>query len=197
MIRLDMSEYQQVDSINRLIGSPDGKYDGILSQKIRSHPFSLILIDEIEKAHPNILMTFLQVLDEGHLTDSSGMTLDFTSSIIIATSNVGTREIQDNPDDKEKALSAVRKHFAPELLNRFSGIVVFNPLSKENLKQITKLLLEKTKQNAQDSGIKVLFKPELIEKLAEGGYSKEWGARPLARLIEDTVNVYLADQLLK
>jgi len=204
MIRLDMSEYQQIDSINRIIGSPDGNSSGTLTEKVRDKPFSLILIDEIEKAHPNIILTFLQMLDEGRLTDTTGNEVDFTNTIIIATSNVGTKTIQDmhqqgkNYEEIQNAtLLEVRNKFAPELLNRFTSIIVFNPLTKGNLRDITKLMLERVKTMAKEKGIEIDFKPELIEELIKKGYSPEWGARPLARVIEDSVESYIAIKLLK
>lgn len=204
MIRLDMSEYQQIDSINRIIGSPDGNPSGTLTEKIRNKPFSLVLIDEIEKAHPNIILTFLQMLDEGRLTDTSGVEADFTNTIIISTSNVGTKTIQDMHQEgksyeeiQNATLLEVRNKFAPELLNRFTSIIVFNPLTKDNLRNITKLMLEGVKEIAKEKGIEMDFKPELIEELIEKGYSPEWGARPLARVIEDSVESYIALKLLK
>lgn len=204
MIRLDMGEYQQLDSINRLLGTPDGKTQGILTDQVRSKPFSLILLDEVEKAHSNILLTFLQVLDEGRLTDATGTTIDFTNSLIIATSNVGTRSIQEGytknlsqEDIKEKALLDVRNHYAPEFLNRFTGIIVFNPLSKEDIRSISKLLLKKVQDRIEQKGIKIQFTKELIDEISAKGYSPEWGARPMGRLIEDTIELYIANKILE
>lgn len=204
MIRLDMSEYQQIDSMNRLLGTPDGNTKGLLTEMIRTKPFALLLLDEMEKAHPNILLTFLQVLDEGKLTDNSGTVVDFTNTIIIATSNVGTKAIQQVFAEhgslekmREKAISEVREKFAPELLNRFSGIIVFNPLSKENVKEITKIMLQRVREMAEEKNVKIRFKEELVDTLAKKGYSPEWGARPLVRLIEDTVETYIATKMLK
>lgn len=204
MIRLDMSEYQQADSISRLLGTPDGSTKGILTEAVRQQPFALILLDEIEKAHSNILLAFLQVLDEGRLTDPSGMTMDFTNSIIIATSNVGTRAIQDifNTNNytaekmQEAAMKEVRTHFAPEFLNRFTGIIVFNPLTIEDVRKIAVLMLSDVQKAADTKNVKVNFKPELIDELIKRGYNPEWGARPLARVIEDTVESYIAVKLL-
>ena len=204
MIRLDMSEYQQQDSIDRLIGTPDGSSRGVLTENVRTTPFSLILLDEIEKAHPNILLTFLQVLDDGRLTDSTGQVIDFTNTIIIATSNVGTRAIQDISqrngaleEINQAALTEVRNKYAPEFLNRFSGVIVFKPLSSDSINKIALLLLEDVKKLAKDKGITLVFKPELITEVVKQGYSPEWGARPLARVIEDTVESYLATKILK
>ena len=204
MIRLDMSEYQQLDSMNRLLGDVNGSSKGLLTEMVRSKPFALILLDEIEKAHPNILLTFLQVLDEGKLTDNSGMKIDFTNTIIIATSNVGTKSIQQVFSEhgtlekmRERALADVREKFAPEFLNRFSGIIVFNPLTEQNVREITLLMLDKVKALSEEKGIHVRFKSDLVDVLSVKGYSPEWGARPLARLIEDTVETYIATKMLK
>lgn len=203
MIRLDMSEYQQIDSMSRLIGSPDGSTKGILTEAVRTRPFGLILLDEIEKAHPNILLTFLQVFDDGRLTDASGRTVDFTNTIIISTSNVGTREIQEvfksngNFEKMEEvAMIKVREHFAPEFLNRFTGVIVFNPLSQDVLRKITYLLLDNVIKSAQEKHIKISFTEDVINELMKRGYSPEWGARPMARAIEDTVELYIATKLL-
>lgn len=203
MIRLDMSEYQQLDSIERLIGSPNGATKGLLTEAVRNRPFSLILLDEIEKAHHNILLIFLQVLDDGRLTDSSGIVVDFTNTIIIATSNVGTRSIQEVfsrggsfDEMKQVAMKDVREKFAPEFLNRFTGIIVYRPLSLESVRKIALLMLEGVRKNLEAKGIKVEFKPELVEELLKRGYSPEWGARPMARLIEESVMDYLAVKIL-
>ena len=203
MIRLDMSEYQQEDSINRLLGSPDGSTSGVLTEAVRANPFSVVLLDEIEKASPTILLTFLQVLDDGRLTDSAGDTVNFAHTIIIGTSNVGTREIQlvsarggTFSEMSDIALKKVREHFAPEFLNRFTGIIVFNPLSKENVKTIASILLKKVEKIAEDKDIKITFTEGLLESLVERGYNKEMGARPLARVIEDKVETCLADKIL-
>jgi ATP-dependent Clp protease ATP-binding subunit ClpA len=200
---LDMSEYQQIDSISRLLGTPDGKYKGILTETVRTKPFSLILLDEIEKAHPNILLTFLQVLDDGRLTDPTGMVMDFTNTIIIATSNIGTRSIQavfernGTMDEMSNiAMQDVRTYFAPEFLNRFSGIIVFNPLTMDNVRKITKLLLSDVIKSADNKGITLQFKDEVIEELLKRGYNPQWGARPMARVIEDTLESYIAVKIL-
>ncbi len=204
MIRIDMSEYQQADSINRLLGNPDGSSKGLLTEAVRTKPFSLILLDEIEKAHPNILLTFLQVLDDGRLTDSSGTLVSFNNSIIIATSNVGTRSIQQifekggTLDEMDTVVKKeVREKFAPEFLNRFTGIIVFNPLTIDNVRKICLMLLETIKGIAKEKGVNLSFKPQLVDELIKRGYSPEWGARPLARVIEDTVESYIATKILK
>lgn len=204
MIRLDMSEYQQQDSINKLIGSPDGQQKGFLTEAIRTKPFSLILLDEVEKAYSSILLTFLQVLDDGRLTNSVGRTVDFTNTIIIATSNVGTREIQevssrDGSFDemREKAMAKVREKFAPEFLNRFTGIIVFKPLSERSIRAIAQIKLRKVTRVAESKNVRLLYKGELIDELVKRGYDPEWGARPLERVVEDYVETYLAEKLLE
>jgi len=203
MVRLDMSEYQQLDSISRLLGTPDGSVKGILTEAIRSRPFCLLLLDEIEKAHPNILLTFLQVLDDGRLTDTTGTTIDFTNTIIIATSNVGTRAIQEIfahegsvTEMQDTAMKEVRSHFAPEFLNRFTGISVYNPLTKESVRKITNLLLADVAKNTAVQGINVTFDESVINELMLRGFNPEWGARPMARVIEDTIELYLAEKIL-
>jgi ATP-dependent Clp protease ATP-binding subunit ClpA len=198
-----MSEYQQLDAISRLLGTPDGTVKGILTESIRTRPFCLLLLDEIEKAHPNILLTFLQVLDDGRLTDTSGVTIDFTNTIIIATSNVGTRAIQEIfsrggsiEEMQDTAMREVRSHFAPEFLNRFNGISVFNPLTKENVKKITRMLLSDVAKSTTEQGITVNFDESVINELMVRGFNPEWGARPMTRVIEDTVQLYLAEKIL-
>ncbi len=204
LIRLDMSEYQQIDSINRLLGDPNSNTRGLLTDAVRNRPYSLILLDEIEKAHPNILLAFLQVLDDGRLTDSTGITADFSNSIIIATSNVGTKTIQEalrnNADENkldEVAQTEVRNKFAPEFLNRFDGIIVFKPLSKESVFKIATIMLKKIANVAKEKSITLSFNVDLITALVERGYSVEWGARNLQRVIEDVVETYVAQRILK
>lgn len=203
MIRLDMSEYQQLDSIDRLIGVPDGSTKGVLTEAVRSRPFALILLDEIEKAHQNILLAFLQVLDDGRLTDSSGTTVDFTNTIIIATSNVGTRSIQgvfakngSFDEMREVALKDVREKFAPEFLNRFNGTIVYKPLSMDSVRKIADIMLDGVRNMGEQKGIKITFKPVLLDELLKRGYNPEWGARPMARVIEESVMNYLAIKIL-
>ncbi|MBI2414934.1 ATP-dependent Clp protease ATP-binding subunit [candidate division WWE3 bacterium] len=203
MIRMDMSEYQQQDSLSRLIGAPDGSSKGILTEAVRKNPFSMILLDEIEKANPQILLAFLQVLDDGRLTDSSGTVVDFTNTIIISTSNVGTRAIQieaekgaDFETINTVVMAEVRVHFAPEFLNRYSGIIVFRPLSADDFRKIVGIMLTRVQRVSEEKGIRVSFKPELIDELLKRGFTREWGARPLARVIEDSVETYIAIKLL-
>ncbi|MBP7927548.1 ATP-dependent Clp protease ATP-binding subunit [Patescibacteria group bacterium] len=203
MVRLDMSEYQTVESIEKLLGSNDGRSKGYLTEAVRTRPFTVLLLDEIEKAHPQILLLFLQVLDDGRLTDSSGKTIDFTNTIVIATSNAGTRVIQEVAGRNGKfeemenaAMAVVREKFAPEFLNRFSAIIVFNPLTIENTKKIALLLLEKVRNVAKSKNIEASFSGQLIDEIVKRGYNPEWGARPMSRVVEDNVETYLAENLL-
>ncbi len=203
MIRLDMSEYQEQNSIKRLIGDPGGEKQGILTEAVRNRPYSLILLDEIEKAYSSILLTFLQVLDDGRLTDAAGVTVNFTNTIIISTSNVGTRSLQEvsarggTVEEMEQvATREVRNHFAPEFLNRFDGVIVYKPLTVDVVRKICDLMLNRVRKMSEEKGIKVSFKPELLDELVKRGYSDEWGARELSRTISDSVESYLALKML-
>ncbi|MFC1622186.1 AAA family ATPase [Patescibacteria group bacterium] len=203
MVRLDMSEYQTPDSINKLIGNPDASTMGILTEQVRSKPFTVVLLDEVEKAHSQIILTFLQVLDDGRLTQPNGRVIDFTNTIIIATSNAGTREIQrvferrgTFEEIEEVATNAVREQFAPEFLNRFTGIITFRPLERDTVRKIALILLERVKKMAKGKNIEVSFSEELVDELMLRGFNPEWGARPMARVIEDNVETYLAERIL-
>lgn len=204
MIRLDMSEFQTIPDIQRLLGAPG--QEGLLTTPVRENPFSLILLDEIEKAHPNILNLFLQVLDEGHLTDGQGRKLDFKNSIIIATSNAAYKIILEAIKEKSEWLGVKQKlldflfqegTFRPEFINRFDAVVVFKPLSKENLLGIAELLLQKLKANLKEKGIEFVITQALKEKIAELGYDPTFGAREMRRVIQDKVENVLATALLK
>ncbi|MBL7142542.1 MAG: ATP-dependent Clp protease ATP-binding subunit [Candidatus Pacebacteria bacterium] len=203
MIRLDMSEFQSVTDIPRLIGSAG--QEGLLTTKIRERPFSLILLDEIEKAHPNVLNLFLQVLDEGHLTDGLGRKVDFKNSIIIATSNAGyqiiLKALQEKMDwqtVKQKILDYLfgEGQFRPEFINRFDAVVVFKPLSKENLLDIADLMLKKLQKNLKVKEIELVITGPLKERLIELGYNPTFGARELRRTIQDKVENVLASAIL-
>lgn len=204
MIRLDMSEYQTAESIYRLIGSPSGQESGQLTEQIRQNPFTILLLDEIEKAHTDILNVFLQVMDDGRLTDNLGRTIDFTNVILIGTSNAGTdfiqEEIQKNTPVLEIQKKLIREklkpYFRPEFLNRFDGVIVFKPLGKEEIKQIAKLLLNKLSKQMAEKGITLKATDEAIEELAEAGFDPIFGARPLRRAVQERVNNALANYLL-
>ena len=203
MIRLDMSEFQEIKDIKRLIGAEGS--EGLLTTSVRENPFSLILLDEIEKAHPNILNLFLQVLDEGWITDGFGRKIDFKNAIIIATSNAGAEIIRQDIKENKK-LSIVKDElldylfkkniFRPEFINRFDGVVVFKPLTKENLILICHLMLKKLAENFQDKGIGFEITKELKEKVVDLSYSPQFGAREMKRTIQDKIENVLASALL-
>lgn len=203
MIRLDMSEFQNVEDIPRLIGSPG--QEGLLTTPVRENPFSLILLDEFEKAHPNILNLFLQVLDEGFLTDGLGRKVDFKNTIIIATSNAGYQIILEALKQKiewskvkEKLLDFIFEKgiFRPELVNRFDGVIVFRPLSKEDLLDISELLLKKIKKQLAEKEIDFIITQPLKEKIVELSYDITFGARNMQRVIQDKVGNLLAKAIL-
>ncbi len=204
MIRLDMSEFQTLPDIPRLLGGPGE--EGLLTTPVRENPFSLILLDEIEKSHPNVLNLFLQVFDEGHLTDGQSRKVDFKNSIIIATSNAGYQIILEAlkketewSEVKQKLLDFVFQEgiFRPEFINRFDAVVVFKALSKENLLDIAELLLQKLKKNLKEKGIEFVITQPLKEKIVELGYNPTFGAREMRRVIQDKVENVLATALLK
>ncbi|WP_416977539.1 ATP-dependent Clp protease ATP-binding subunit [Streptomyces sp. T028] len=215
MVRLDMSEYQERHTVSRLVGAPPGyvghEEAGQLTEVVRRHPYSLLLLDEVEKAHPDVFNILLQVLDDGRLTDSQGRTVDFTNTVIVMTSNLGSEAISrrgagigfgsggaraDEEARREQILRPLRDHFRPEFLNRVDEIVVFHQLTGDQLRQITDLLLEKTRRLLQAQGIGVEFAAEAVDWLAERGYQPEYGARPLRRTIQREVDNQLSRLLL-
>ncbi|MFA5126745.1 MAG: ATP-dependent Clp protease ATP-binding subunit [Patescibacteria group bacterium] len=204
MIRLDMSEYQTQNSLPRLIGSSETSTPGLLTEAVRQKPFALLLLDEIEKAHKEILNIFLQVMDDGRLTDALGRTVDFTNLIIVATSNAGTSYIQDqisqgkNTDDFKDDLikREIRPIFNPEFINRFDGVIVFKPLNSEEILQITGLMLTGVKKNLETKGIFFEVTDAAKHELAEAGFDPVFGARPLRRIIQERVDNALANFLL-
>lgn len=211
IIRLDMSEYQTKDSLQRLLGASASSGDvalagGKFSEAVKQTPFSVILLDEIEKAHPEILDVFLQVLDEGHLTDNLGNTVDFTHTIIIATSNAQSRFVQEAVsknmayEDMQKQLIdlLLQKSFRPEFINRFDGVIVFKPLTKLEIEQITKIKLNNLIKHLKvKRDIELIIENGVIEKLAEIGFDPAFGARPLTRVIRNKIENKVANELLK
>ncbi|MBN1326135.1 AAA family ATPase [Candidatus Falkowbacteria bacterium] len=208
MIRLDMSEYQEKSSISRLIGAPPG-YEGSseggqLTEAVRQKPFSIVLLDELEKAHPDILNLFLQVMDDGRLTDSTGRTIDFTNVILIATSNAQTSFIQEKvnagvslEEIKRQLLETeLKQYFKLEFINRFDNIIIFKPLGLEEVIKISRLLLQQVAKNLEAKGINFQANEEAIVELANEGYDPQFGARPLRRAIQDKVDNALAQYLL-
>ncbi|BCL23941.1 ATP-dependent Clp protease ATP-binding subunit [Streptomyces tuirus] len=215
MVRLDMSEYQERHTVSRLVGAPPGyvghEEAGQLTEVVRRHPYSLLLLDEVEKAHPDVFNILLQVLDDGRLTDSQGRTVDFSNTVIVMTSNLGSEAITrrgattgfaaggadaDEEARREQILRPLREHFRPEFLNRIDEIVVFRQLTTEQLRRITNLLLDRTRSLVQDKGITVDFTDQAVEWLAERGYQPEYGARPLRRTIQREVDNELSRLLL-
>ncbi len=217
LIRVDMSEYMEKHSVSKLIGSPPGYvgYDegGQLSEKIRRNPYSVVLFDEIEKAHPDVFNILLQVLDDGHITDSQGRKVDFKNTVIIMTSNAGATSIATqkklgfNPDGDEKydyahmkdvVMEEIKKLFKPEFLNRIDDIIVFHSLSRTELKQITKLMLkELSERAAAQMGFSIKATEGAVDLLLEKGYSKAYGARNLRRAIQTFVEDAISDSILK
>lgn len=209
MIRLDMSEYTDEDGIRRLLGSPPGAGDerGELTDKINDNPSSLVLLDEFEKANPKIHNLFLQVFDDGRLTDNKGKTVNFGNVIIIATSNAGSEFVREEVNkgtkiDKkfhERLLEFLQSNniFKPELLNRFDGVITFKPLTDKNVVQVVKLLLQSLTQNMEDQDIKLVFDDAVIEKISKEGFDPEFGARPLKRYIQDNIEDMIAEKKLK
>jgi ATP-dependent Clp protease ATP-binding subunit ClpA len=205
MVRLDMSEYQNLSDIGRLIGTPDGE-PGLLTTKLRESPFSVVLLDEIEKAHKDILNLFLQVLDEGFLTDGWGRKINFRNNMVIATSNAGAELIREivsqniDPNaEKTKIMDYLQKNniFRPEFLNRFDGVIVFHPLTKRELMKIAKLMLDNLNNRLAEKKISLGITSELLEKIVELGYNPEYGARPMRRVIQDKIENLISKKILE
>jgi ATP-dependent Clp protease ATP-binding subunit ClpC len=205
MIRMDMSEYQDTSAIQRMIGAPNDPRGGQLTEAVRANPFSILLLDEIEKANPDILNLFLQVMDDGRLTDGNGRTIDFTNVVLIATSNAGTAFIQEEvkkgtPMEQVKTALMERELkgiFRPEFLNRFDAIIVFKPLTLDDVSQIAWLMVNGIGAQLEKKGIKFLAEDEAVEKLAAAGFDPLFGARPLRRVIQEQVDNQLADLILR
>lgn len=217
LIRIDMSEYMEKHAVSKLIGSPPGYvgYDegGQLTEKVRTNPYSVILFDEIEKAHPDIFNILLQILDEGRLSDSQGREVDFTNTIIIMTSNAGASQLskrntigfeseemkskRDYEHTKEIVNNALKNLFKPEFLNRIDDIIVFNRLNKENIKEIVKLKLDGLIDRISEMGYKAKYTDKVVEKIAEVGFDDAYGARPLDRAIKTEIEDLIAQKILE
>jgi ATP-dependent Clp protease ATP-binding subunit ClpB len=204
MVRLDMSEFMEKHSVARLIGAPPGYigYDegGYLTEAVRRRPYSVVLFDEIEKGHPDVFNVLLQILDDGRLTDGKGRTVDFKNTVIIMTSNVGSREIQEHQGD-EKAMRAgvmeqLRGQFKPEFLNRIDDIIIFKRLGLEQIRSIIKVQLESLRRMLADRKITLVLDASAEELLAREGYDPVYGARPLKRAIQSLIQNPLAMKLL-
>lgn len=219
MLRLDMSEYMEKHTVSKLIGSPPGyvgfEEGGQLTEKVRRKPYSVVLFDEIEKAHPDVFNMLLQILEDGRLTDSQGRTVDFKNTIIIMTSNVGARlitekqsslgfnsenenaEESEKKDIKELVTGELRKVFRPEFLNRVDDIIVFNKLNKEEIKQIAVKMLKTLENRLDKMNIKISFTDNAISEIADKGFDENYGARPLRRAIQNEIEDPLSEQMLE
>ncbi|MFA4930820.1 MAG: ATP-dependent Clp protease ATP-binding subunit [Patescibacteria group bacterium] len=208
MIRLDMSEYQEVGDIKKIIGAPPGSAEfeerGYLTEGVKKNPFSLVLLDELEKAYADILNLFLQVLDEGKIKDSLGRTVKFNNSIIIATSNAGTGLIQAGikknlpvEQIEQQLMEELKKFYRPEFLNRFDGVIMFKPLTNEEIKQIAKLMIAKINKNMASQKITVEVTDAALDRFIAEGYNQEFGARALYRTLQEKVKNVIADKMLK
>ena len=216
LIRVDMSEYMEKYSVSKMIGSAPGyvgyEEGGQLAEKIRRHPYSVVLFDEIEKAHPDVFNILLQVLDDGHITDSQGRKIDFKNTIIIMTSNAGAQAIVEpkhlgfSTDSSEKAdyeamkngvMDEIKRTFRPEFLNRIDETIVFRPLNKKDLSEIVKLLTKSLQTRLKENfGITLSVGSAAYERIVELGYDPKYGARPLRRVIQTQLEDELSDQIL-
>ena len=217
MIRIDMSEYMEKHSISKLIGSPPGyvgyEEGGQLTEKIRRNPYSVVLFDEIEKAHPDVFNLLLQILDDGTLTDSEGRHVDFKNTIIIMTSNIGASDIaepkklgfssnekellRDDENMHKTVMNALKHAFRPEFLNRIDEIIIFSKLTKEDIHNIARMLLSESAKRIQKVGVTVQFDDSLIDYIADEGFDPVYGARPLKRAIVRCVEDGFATEMLE
>ena len=199
MVRIDMSEYMEKFSVSRLIGSPPGyvgyEEGGQLTEAVRRNPYSIVLFDEIEKAHPEVLNLLLQILDDGRVTDSNGRTVDFKNTIIIMTSNLGSEHVLEN--NKNAVLEEIRKYFRPEFVNRIDEIVVFNTLTKEAINKILDKIISQIEYRLKDMSIKIELTENARKEFIEEGYDINFGARPLKRLVGKTIEVDLSKLLIE
>lgn len=199
MIRIDMSEYMEKFSVSRLIGSPPGyvgyEEGGQLTEAVRRNPYSIVLFDEIEKAHPEVLNLLLQILDDGRVTDSNGRTVDFKNTIIIMTSNLGSEHILDGNTDK--VMEEVKKYFRPEFINRVDEIIVFKPLTKEVISKILDKLISDLMMRLREDNIHLVLTDKARNYLVENGYDVTYGARPLKRLVSRTVETVLSRMIVE
>jgi ATP-dependent Clp protease ATP-binding subunit ClpC len=205
MIRVDMSEYQEEDNLKRLIGYVENGelYGGYLTEAVRTRPFALILLDEIEKANPKVLDIFLQILDEGHVTDGAGRKIDFSNTIIIATSNVASKQIADLISQGsdynqvyESVMPTIREYLRVEFLNRFDRVIMFKPLLRAEIEQIAHILLQQSREKLLDKGIELTYSRQLVQEVAQLGYNPMYGARELRRVVQDQVEDKIAEMIL-
>jgi ATP-dependent Clp protease ATP-binding subunit ClpC len=209
VVRIDMSEYMERHMVSRLIGAPPGyvgyEEGGQLTEVVRRRPYSVVLLDEIEKAHPDVNNILLQVFDDGRLTDGKGRVVDFTNTIIIVTSNIGSDIIQENLTAakaksyatlKEELMGILHRQFKPEFLNRIDEIILFHALTKEQIKLIVQLQLERVKRTARGQGIELKFADAVLDRLVDVGYVPEFGARELKRKIQTEIETPFAREIL-
>jgi ATP-dependent Clp protease ATP-binding subunit ClpB len=209
LIRIDMSEYMEKFSVSRLIGAPPGyvgyEEGGQLSEAVRRKPYSVVLFDEIEKAHPEVFNVLLQVLDDGRITDSQGRTVDFKNTILIMTSNLGSAQILDSihddgtlhHDTKDMVMGMLKGHFRPEFLNRIDEIVIFTPLSRNHIRQIVDLQLDRLRQRLADKELGLHLTERALDRMMDQGYDPIYGARPMKRLIQSKIETLVARKLIE
>ena len=207
MVRLDMSEFMEKHSVARLIGAPPGYvgYDegGYLTEAVRRRPYSVILLDEVEKAHPDVFNVLLQVLDDGRLTDGQGRTVDFRNTVIVMTSNLGSQVIQELAGEenydamKIAVMDIVSQHFRPEFINRVDDVVVFHPLGREHIRKIVDIQLGYLHERLSSRDMQIVLSDAARDKLAEAGFDPVYGARPLKRAIQVQVENPLAQEILQ
>jgi ATP-dependent Clp protease ATP-binding subunit ClpB len=208
LVRLDMSEYMEKHSVSRLVGAPPGyvgyEEGGQLSEAIRRRPYSVVLLDEVEKAHPDVFNILLQVLDDGRITDSQGRTVDFRNTVIVMTSNIGSEYILDVSGDdtkyeqmRKRVLDALRSHFRPEFLNRVDDIILFHTLNRSELRQIIGIQIKRVQKLLADQKITLELSPAAQDYVVEVGYDPVYGARPLKRAIQRELENPLATKLLE
>jgi ATP-dependent Clp protease ATP-binding subunit ClpB len=206
MVRLDMSEYMEKHTVSRLIGAPPGyigyEEGGQLTEAVRRKPYTVVLLDEIEKAHPDVFNTLLQILDDGRLTDGHGRTVDFKNTVLIMTSNLGSQWIAElGPGQEEeirsRVMEALKAQFRPEFLNRVDEVIIFHQLSREHIKQIVGLQFTQLKKRLADRHIEVELTEDAKELLVKEGYDPSYGARPLKRTIQRLVLDPLAVKVLE
>jgi ATP-dependent Clp protease ATP-binding subunit ClpB len=208
MIRIDMSEYQERHTVSRLLGAPPGyvgyEEGGQLTEAVRRKPYSVVLFDEIEKAHADVFNTLLQVLDDGRLTDAQGRTVDFRNTVIIMTSNIGSQYLLEGitgsgeikPEAREMVIGELRRHFRPEFLNRVDDIVLFKPLNLEEIEKIVDLMLNDVRMRLADRNMMVEVSREALQHIAEQGFDPVYGARPLRRFISHELETRIGRALI-
>ena len=202
IIRMDMSEFMEKHSVARIIGAPPGyigyEQGGVLTEAVRRKPYSIILLDEIEKAHPDVFNILLQMLDDGRLTDGQGRTVDFNNTVIVMTSNLGSNLIQENPekDIKNQLTGLLNRHFRPEFINRIDEIVIFNNLEKSQIKSIAKLQIEQLQSRLSEIGLSIKVNDDIINQIVENGYDPVYGARPIKRTILKMLENPLSQKIL-